>query len=79
MDALAVVGILLPKMLESYEVLQAYCAAAECDANYRLGIAWYGIACFLCFPGGLICRWRADASVEASGSISCCSDRPCED
>lgn len=41
---LAVVGILLPKMLESYEVLQAYCAAGECDANYRLGIAWYEIA-----------------------------------
>ena len=38
--SLAVVGILLPKMLESYEVLQAYCAAAECDAEYRLGIAW---------------------------------------
>ena len=42
--SLAVVGILLPKMLESYEVLQAYCAAGECDANYRLGIAWYEIA-----------------------------------
>ena len=41
---LAVVGILLPKMLESYEVLQAYCAAAECDANYRLGIAWYEVS-----------------------------------
>ena len=42
--SLAVVGILLPKMLESYEVLQAYCAAAECDANYRLGIAWYEVS-----------------------------------
>lgn len=42
--SLAVVGILLPKMLDSYEVLQAYCAAGECDANYRLGIAWYEIA-----------------------------------
>ena len=42
--SLAVVGILLPKMLESYEVLQAYCAAAECDANYRLGIAYYEVA-----------------------------------
>ena len=42
--SLAVVGILLPKMLESYEVLQAYCAAAECDADYRLGIAWYELA-----------------------------------
>lgn len=42
--SLAVVGILLPKLLESYEVLQAYCAAGECDANYRLGIAWYEIA-----------------------------------
>ena len=42
--SLAVVGILLPKMLESYEVLQAYCAAAECDADYRLGIAWYEVA-----------------------------------
>lgn len=42
--SLAVVGILLPKMLESYEVLQAYCAAAECDAEYRLGIAWYEVA-----------------------------------
>ena len=42
--SLAVVGILLPKMLESYEVLQAYCAAAECDANYRLLIAWYAVA-----------------------------------
>ena len=42
--SLAVVGILLPKMLESYEVLQAYCAAAECDAEYRLGIAWYELA-----------------------------------
>lgn len=42
--SLAVVGILLPKMLESYEVLQAYCAATECDANYRLLIAWYAVA-----------------------------------
>lgn len=42
--SLAVVGILLPKMLESYEVLQAYCAAAECDAGYRLGIAWYEVS-----------------------------------
>lgn len=42
--SLAVVGILLPKMLESYEVLQAYCAAAECDAEYRLGIAWYEVS-----------------------------------
>lgn len=42
--SLAVVGILLPKLLESYEVLQAYCAAAECDADYRLGIAWYELA-----------------------------------
>ena len=42
--SLAVVGILLPKMFESYEVLQAYCAAAECDAEYRLGIAWYELA-----------------------------------
>lgn len=42
--SLAVVGILLPKMLESYEVLQANCAAAECDANYRLVIAWYEVA-----------------------------------
>ena len=42
--SLAVVGILLPKMLESFEVLQAYCAATECDANYRLVIAWYAVA-----------------------------------
>lgn len=42
--SLAVVGIVLPKMLESYEVLQAYCAAAECDAKYRLGIAWYEVS-----------------------------------
>ena len=42
--SLAVVGILLPKMFESYEVLQAYCAAAECDAEYRLDIACYEVA-----------------------------------
>jgi hypothetical protein len=42
--SLAVVGILLPKMLESFEVLQAYCAATECDANSRLVIAWYAVA-----------------------------------
>lgn len=42
--SLAVVGILLPKMLESYEILQAYCAADECDAQYRLGLAWYEVS-----------------------------------
>lgn len=42
--SLAVVGILLPKLLESYEILQAYCAAAECDAQYRLGLAWYEVS-----------------------------------
>lgn len=42
--SLAVVGILLPKMLESYEILQAYCAADECDVQYRLGLAWYEVS-----------------------------------
>lgn len=42
--SLAVVGILLPKLLESYEILQAYCAADECDAQYRLGLAWYEVS-----------------------------------
>ena len=42
--SLAVVGILLPKMLESYEVLQAYCAEAVCDAEYRLDVTWYEVA-----------------------------------
>ena len=49
--SLAVVGILLPKMLESYEILQAYCAADECDAQYRLGLAWYEVS--LAFPTSL--------------------------
>ena len=42
--SLAVVGILLPKLFESYEVLQAYCADAKCDAEYRLGIALYEVS-----------------------------------
>ena len=42
--SLAIVGILLPKLLESYEVLQAYCASSECDAEYRFTIVWYEIA-----------------------------------
>lgn len=42
--SLAVVGILMPKLFESYEVLQAYCAASACDAEYRLIITWYEVA-----------------------------------
>ena len=42
--SLAVVGILLPKMLESYEVLQAYCAASACDAEFRSILTWYEVA-----------------------------------
>lgn len=77
--SLAVVGILLPKMLESYEVLQAYCAAAECDAEYRLGMAWYEVA--LAFSASL-------AALFVAGVLTPVwrprlyqlfdSDRPCE-
>lgn len=41
---LAVVGILLPKMLESYEMLQAYCFDSSCGADNQLGIVQYEVA-----------------------------------
>lgn len=42
--SLAVVGILMSKLLESYEVLRAYCYAASCGADLLLMIAQYEIA-----------------------------------
>ena len=47
--AICLIALIIQMTLVHYdslhrEVLQAYCAAGECDANYRLGIAWYEIA-----------------------------------
>lgn len=42
--SLAVVGILMSKLLESYEVLRAYCYAASCGMDLLLMIAQYEIA-----------------------------------
>lgn len=85
---LAVVGILLPKMLESYEVLQAYCAAAECDAEYRLGIAWNEVSlafsaslAALFVAGVLTPVWRPQLYQLFDPDRTCetCSPRPAHD
>ena len=41
---LGVIGILMPKLLESYEMLQAYCYDSSCGADNQLGIAQYEVA-----------------------------------
>lgn len=86
--SLAVVGILLPKLLESYEVLQAYCAEAVCDAEYRLGIAWYAVAlafsaslAALFVAGVLTPVWRPRLSQLFDPDTHCeiCSPLPAHD
>ena len=47
--SLAVVGIMMSKLLESYEVLQAYCYEASCGADLLLMIAQYEIAASFAF------------------------------
>ena len=41
---LGVIGILMPKLLESYEMLQAYCYDSSCGADNQLGIVQYEVA-----------------------------------
>lgn len=83
--SLAIVGILLPKLLESYEVLQAYCAAAECDDEYRFTIVWYEIAiafsaslAALFVAGVLATVWRSSLYrlFEADPLCDSCSLNP---
>lgn len=85
--SLAVVGILLPKLFESYEVLQAYCAA-ECDAESRLIITWYEVAlafsaalAALFVAGVLTPVWRPRLYQLFDPDIPCeiCSPLPAHD
>ena len=41
---LGIIGILMPKLLESYEMLQAYCFDSSCGADNQLGIVQYEVA-----------------------------------
>ena len=41
---LGIIGILMPKLLESYEMLQAYCYDSSCGADDQLGIVQYEVA-----------------------------------
>lgn len=41
---LGVIGVLMPKLLDSYEMLQAYCYDSSCGADNQLGIAQYEVA-----------------------------------
>lgn len=85
--SLAIVGILLPKLFESYEVLQAYCAA-ECDAESRLIITWYEVAlafsaalAALFVAGVLTPVWRPRLYQLFDPDIPCeiCSPLPAHD
>ena len=86
--SLAVVGILLPKLLESYEVLQAYCAEAVCDAEYRLDVTWYEVAiafsaslAALFVAGVLTPVWKPQICrlFEADSPCEICSPLPAHD
>lgn len=77
--SLAVVGILLPKLLESYEVLQAYCAEAVCDAEYRLDVTWYEVA--IAFSASLAALFVAGVLTPVWKPQICRlfeADSPCE-
>lgn len=41
---LGIIGILMPKLLESYEMIQAYCFDSSCGADNQLGIVQYEVA-----------------------------------
>lgn len=41
---LGIIGILMPKLLESYETIQAYCFDSSCGADNQLGIVQYEVA-----------------------------------
>ena len=76
--SLAVVGILMSKLLESYEVLRAYCYAASCGADLLLMIAQYEIAASFVFSllalfvaGVFMPLWRTWLYGLFDGSTPC--------
>ena len=76
--SLAVVGILMSKLLESYEVLRAYCYAASCGADLLFMIAQYEIAASFVFSllalfvaGVFMPLWRTWLYGLFDGSTPC--------